>query len=218
MSKCLPFVYKFLSHCLCLLLLAGCASTTQFKPVETKGVEQLLLKGKNQLLSKKKHSEVSLYLMSPETKDGSELDVWIECVNLSKKTAYIDKEKIKVTRLSDKKPLYVLSYEELLEQVKAKNMWNALAIIAGTSYIHYKLSDSVLRPTHIRPKEKFSAIFVATLPKIENKKEQFKIEVDFAGDIHAFQIEQEKQKRKVRGYKRYKKYKRKKKSATNKKK
>ena len=202
MLKYPPFIYKTLFYCLCLLLLAGCASTTQFKPVETKGVEQLLLKGKNKLLSKKKHSEVLLFLMSPETDDGSELDLWIQCVNLSKNTAYIDKEKIKITRVSDGSLLHILSYKELIEQVKRKNAWNILPIMAGHSYTHHSVSSSVLRPTHIRPKESFSAVFATRLPKVKNKKEQFKIEVDFAGNIHTFQVEQS-----IKKYKRFKKQK-----------
>ena len=122
--------------------------------------------------------------------------MWLECINRSKKTAYIDKEKITITRISDKTPLHILSYEEIVKQVNAKNTWSILAMMAGTSYSRYYVSKSVLRPTHIRPKEQFSAVFAATLPEIENKAEQFKIEIDFAGDIHTFQIEQKKNTRK----------------------
>lgn len=203
MSKYFSFFYKTLPYYLCLLLLVGCASTTQtqFRPVETRDVEQLLMRGKNRLVSKKKNSEVSLYLTFPRIKDGSKWNMWIELVNLSKKTAYIDEEKIKITRISDKKPLHVLSYEEIFKKVAVKNIWNALKIavadITATSiiYTRHSVSRYVLRPTHIRGGESFSAVFATSLPRIKSKKEQFKIEVNFAGDIHTFQVEQEKQKR-----------------------
>ena len=94
--------------------------------------------------------------------------------------------------MSDKRSLYIYSYEDLVKQVEEKNATNAtVGILSGTSCIIYNVPKSVLRPTHVRPKERFSASFTTQLPELKKaKKERFKIEVDFAGDIHTFQIKQ----------------------------